>query len=89
MNIFRVFQESINNAIKYAQCDQINVLINQEKDKLLVSIKDDGKGFDPATNIENNGLRNMRERISQSEGSLNIISSSGNGTEVVFEVPFK
>lgn len=89
MNIFRVLQESINNAIKYAQCDQINVLINQEKDKLLVSIKDNGKGFDPVTNIENNGLRNMRERIAQSEGSLNIISSSGNGTEVVFEVPFK
>ena len=89
-NIYRVTQEAVNNAIKYAQANYILVTINF-KDKILsIVIDDDGKGFDaaildeaPKNNSEGGmGLFFMKERISYINGRLFINSELGKGTRV-------
>lgn len=89
-NIYRVTQEAINNAIKYAESNYILLTINYTDHILSVVIDDDGKGFDPVILKEppkNNsdggmGLFFMKERISYINGRLFINSIPGEGTRV-------
>lgn len=89
-NIYRVTQEAVNNAIKYADANYILVSINHTDNLLSVVIDDDGKGFDPTVlerppknNSEGGmGVFFMRERISYINGRLFINSSPGEGTRV-------
>ncbi|MEB8346505.1 type IV pili methyl-accepting chemotaxis transducer N-terminal domain-containing protein [Flavobacteriaceae bacterium KMM 6898] len=89
-NIYRVTQEAVNNAIKYAEANYILVTINFSDGILSVVIDDDGKGFDDSIleNKPNNsseggmGLFFMRERMSYINGRLFINSVQGKGTRV-------
>lgn len=89
-NIYRVTQEAVNNAIKYAKASYILVTINFNDDILSIVIDDDGKGFDPSilskvpkNNSEGGmGLFFMKERISYINGRLFINSEIGKGTRV-------
>ena len=89
-NIYRVTQEAVNNAIKYAQANYILVTINFNDDILSIVIDDDGNGFDatilnevPKNNSEGGmGLFFMKERISYINGRLFIHSEVGKGTRV-------
>ena len=89
-NIYRVTQEAVNNAIKYANANYILVTINFTDNLLSVVIDDDGKGFDPSilehppkNNSEGGmGVFFMRERISYINGRLFISSTPGEGTRV-------
>ncbi|SFC44242.1 PAS domain S-box-containing protein [Flagellimonas taeanensis] len=89
-NIYRVTQEAVNNAIKYADANYILVSINLTDNLLSVVINDDGKGFDPSmlTEPPNNnsnggmGVFFMKERISYINGRLFISSTPGEGTRV-------
>lgn len=89
-NIYRVTQEAVNNAIKYAQANYILVTINFKEAILSIVIDDDGKGFDtnilndvPKNNSEGGmGLFFMKERISYINGRLFIHSEQGKGTRV-------
>ncbi|MGP1991798.1 ATP-binding protein [Zobellia laminariae] len=89
-NVYRVVQEAVNNAIKYAEASYILVTINYRNDILSVVIDDDGKGFDesilgqvPKNNSEGGmGLFFMKERIDYINGRLFINSILGEGTRV-------
>jgi len=89
-NIYRVTQEAVNNAIKYAHANYILVTINFKDDILSIVVDDDGKGFDasilgkvPKNNSEGGmGLFFMKERISYINGRLFINSELGKGTRV-------
>ncbi len=89
-NIYRVTQEAINNAIKYAQSNYILLTINYTDNILSVTIDDDGIGFDPIIlekPPKNNsdggmGLFFMKERISYINGRLFINSVPGEGSRV-------
>ena len=89
-NIYRVTQEAVNNAIKYAHANYILVTINYKDNILSIVIDDDGEGFDtaildevPKNNSEGGmGLFFMRERISYINGRLFINSELGKGTRV-------
>ncbi|WP_289037659.1 ATP-binding protein [uncultured Zobellia sp.] len=89
-NVYRVVQEAVNNAIKYAEANYILVTINYKDDILSVVIDDDGKGFDdsilgqiPKNNSEGGmGLFFMKERIDYINGRLFINSIPGEGTRV-------
>lgn len=89
-NIYRVTQEAINNAIKYADANYILLSINYEQNILSILIDDDGKGFDdtilhqtPKNNSEGGmGLFYMKERINYINGRLFINSTPGKGTRV-------
>lgn len=89
-NIYRVTQEAVNNAIKYADANYILVTINLTDNLLSVVIDDDGKGFDPSILAEppsnssdgGMGVFFMKERISYINGRLFISSTPGEGTRV-------
>ncbi|MFK8061045.1 MAG: tetratricopeptide repeat protein [Polaribacter sp.] len=82
MNIFRVVQEAINNAIKYAEASKISVSILQENDELIALISDNGIGFNITSVTLGNGLSNMEKRMSEITGKVEIKSKTGKGTEI-------
>ncbi|MBC8883288.1 ATP-binding protein [Flavobacterium piscinae] len=82
MNIYRIIQEAVNNAIKYANATQIKILLHQEENKMIFSISDNGIGFSE-TEIElGNGLNNMKKRALELKANLKINTEKGNGTIV-------
>lgn len=89
INIFRVVQEGINNAIKYAEAEKITINLYKNRDDFKVSIIDNGKGFDLKTVDLGNGLSNMEQRISEIEGKLTIDSNIGKGSEIKISVSLK
>lgn len=85
-NLFRVFQEVINNALKHSHAAEITVEIKQTAKTLLMSIRDNGRGFDfDAQKNKSFGLANIQNRISAINGTLDIQTALGQGTTYVIE----
>lgn len=82
INIYRIIQEGINNAIKHAQATQISVKINELKNTVKITIEDNGKGFDVDTNSQGNGLTNIRKRLEDISGTMTVVSSPEKGTQL-------
>ena len=79
--IYRVIQEFINNSIKHSGAENINIIFNQTKTKLKITISDDGKGFkiSPNTGRDGRGLNTMRSRIETFGGKFVLLSKPGAG----------
>lgn len=86
MNIYRIIQEAINNAVKYAEASTINVNLSKIDDKMLISIKDDGKGFDEGKVKLGNGLNNMKKRAIDIGAEYTIDSNVNKGTEILVRI---
>ena len=90
INLYRIVQESLNNAFKYAQATKIDVRLTRTADgELQLSIEDNGVGMDveavdQATHF---GLLGMRERVQALNGTFNIIASPNRGTRIHITVP--
>lgn len=87
MNIYRIIQEAVNNALKYANPKTINVEIARVDNKLLVQIVDDGLGFDMKTTDLGNGINNMRKRATEINAEFDMISNLKKGTAVSIKRP--
>lgn len=87
VNIYRIIQESVNNALKYADAEEIHLEMFQEKGDIITVIKDNGKGFEAGTEALGNGLRNMKKRAIDIGAKLDISSNVGKGTCVTVAVP--
>lgn len=86
-NIFLVFKEAVNNAAKYAACNNIFINMEKKNGRFEMSIADDGKGFDTASANHGNGLTNMRKRAEELKGNIDIESRQGRGTTIRFSFP--
>lgn len=87
--LFRLIQESVQNALKHAEANKILVELALTSNEVTVRVKDDGKGFDPDVKKEDSfGLRGMKERVELLEGHIKIESTKGNGTDIEIVVPF-
>jgi two-component system sensor histidine kinase NreB len=86
--LFRVGQESVNNAVKHAKATSVDVLLSKDIDSVVLKVRDNGIGFSLSSR-ENNGLglSQMRERVVQLNGSLDILSTPGHGTTVTARIP--
>lgn len=85
MVLFRIVQESINNAIKHAHAQNIEIALLYEPMLFRMAVTDDGKGFEQSLLQSADigiGLRNMTDRAALIGGSLQITSSPGNGTSI-------
>lgn len=89
LTIFRIVQEQLNNIIKYAEARKVWVSIVRKDDKLKISIKDDGIGFDTTKINTSLGLKNIQSRAALHNGIMKVISAPGKGTElkVTFKMP--
>jgi two-component system, NarL family, sensor histidine kinase DegS len=86
--LFRLVQESVQNALKHAEANHIQVKIEIGKNHVILVIKDDGKGFDVNVKKENSfGLIGMKERVDLLEGEMTIDSKIGAGTVIMIRVP--
>jgi len=88
--LFRVSQEAINNTVKHAEATSVHISLSRENNTLVLKVQDDGVGFSPAARGNTGfGLSQMRERVVQLNGSLDIHSSLGHGTTVVARIPLR
>lgn len=85
LNLFRVCQEAINNAAKYAKASQIILAISCSDD-LVIHLKDDGIGFNTELNAQGYGIRNMRERVAELDGFFSL-ESKESGTSILIKMP--
>jgi signal transduction histidine kinase len=81
-NMYLIVKEAINNLIKYSEATQASVHFSQEKKSILISVSDNGKGFDPTATTSRNGLKNMQIRAKEIRGNINIESEMGKGSEI-------
>jgi len=87
INLYRIFQESLQNIHKYAKAQNVWAKITQNENDIHVEIKDDGVGFNVQKTKEGIGLKNMQSRIKMINGEINISSSKGKGTKINLIIP--
>lgn len=93
INLYRLGQEAINNTCSHAAASRLSVKLRYAKGRLLLSVADDGKGFDVKKRLKaalaekRMGLRSMEERVGLLHGTLTIDSKPGRGCKVQVEVP--
>ena len=86
---YRIAQEALTNVVRHAEADHVNVRLGTTSDGLVLSVHDDGRGFEVnhLPEFEGLGLAGMRERATLAGGKLEIHSQTGQGTLVRFMVP--
>jgi PAS domain S-box-containing protein len=93
-NIYRIFQESLNNIVKHSQATKVSVTIRKQDHCASFSIADNGVGFDVEQALSSGisergmGLASIKERINMIGGVLKVLSQKGAGTSINFSVPF-
>jgi ligand-binding sensor domain-containing protein/signal transduction histidine kinase len=98
-NVFLAFEESLNNALKHSGASRVQVQIQSSPDQLQITVRDNGRGFalpagpdgipahnEPFAGSRGNGLRNLRDRLSEIGGNCEISSVLNQGTLVKFTV---
>ena len=85
--LYRLVQESLTNAVKHASAGKVTVVLAVAGDDVVVTVTDDGVGFDPQASTEGFGLVGMHERVALVGGELTVESTSGQGTTVRARVP--
>ena len=82
-NLFLIFKEAFNNAVKYACAKNISIQFELKQKKMLtIQIVDNGCGFESDGNKRGNGLGNMQKRAAEMRGKLKIITAPGKGTTI-------
>ncbi|MEH6971652.1 PAS domain-containing sensor histidine kinase [Bacillus sp. JJ675] len=89
INLYRVIQEALHNALKYSQATLIEVILYKEGGELVLMIQDNGIGFERELTEEGLGFKHMKERVDQMEGSLRIHSALQRGTSIKVKVQYK
>lgn len=89
--LYRVTQEAVTNAIRHSHASHLTVTLRRSDDEVLVTIADDGKGFDVAAILRSEhppyGLLGMQERVRPLGGSVTFTSDAGKGAVVHVRVP--
>lgn len=86
MNIYRVIQEAVNNAVKYSEAENISVNVSEENNYYRIQIIDDGNGFNISEVGDGNGLNNMKKRSRDINATLEIDSELNKGTSIVLSL---
>lgn len=86
VNLYYLAYEMINNALKYAKADRINVELLFNEESIMLNVSDNGIGFDQDIEISGNGLKNIKNRVEYIKGKLIIDSVPNQGTDIIVEV---
>jgi signal transduction histidine kinase len=89
-NIFLAFKEALHNVVKHSSATEVSVFLATDAEGFTLTIRDNGKGFDPSSITpqpgHGNGLKNMRQRLEKIGSRCEIQSEPGKGTEISFPV---
>lgn len=85
--LIRVIQECLNNAIKHAFPDEIEIIFFKNGELKQISIRDNGKGFDTSVQTTGSGMHNLKKRMETIGGEFAINSLTGKGTQIILTLP--
>ena len=86
--LFLICKELINNIRKHAAASKVILTIGKDKKRLYVSVSDDGKGFDPNQKTHRNGISNLKTRVENWNGEIQITSGPEKGCFIELWIPF-
>jgi signal transduction histidine kinase len=86
-HFYLIFKETVNNIVKYSKAIEVSIEIIEKDNYLIMTIEDDGIGFDEEKIKAGNGLANMRKRASQMDGTIEISSVPDEGTKTCLKIP--
>ena len=81
------FKEAVNNAARHSQCSHVSIDLRRDGSHLLLSVADDGVGFDTSSESQGQGLASLRRRAERLKGTIAVQSGPGTGTTVTLRVP--
>lgn len=89
--IFRVYQESLTNIMRYAKARKVITTLNTKNNIIFLTVQDNGKGFEPAVvPIKKSfGILGMKERVLSLNGKFELVSLPGKGTKISISLPYK
>jgi len=87
LTVYRIVQESLNNACKYARASQVDIAIQALPGTLHITIRDDGVGFRREDNTTGFGLRGIRERAQAEGGEVQLVTAPGEGCTLRVRLP--
>ncbi len=87
LNIYRIIQELVNNAVKHSQCKNIEISIRQDQDWINILVQDDGVGMDISKSVEGIGLYNIQTRVESLQGDIDITSQTSAGVTIHITLP--
>ncbi len=87
--LFRIIQEFLSNSVKYSEAENLYITLEYQPDNLIITAKDDGKGFDVSTVKKGAGLLNMQSRANLINAELQLNSEEGKGVELVINYPYE
>lgn len=88
-NLIMIFKEALNNALKYSMADQVHIEACAVAGNLILTLSDDGKGFETSQVSRGQGLINMKTRAARLGGTIQIDTASGKGTtiQLILKIP--
>lgn len=91
IEILFIARETLTNVRKHAHANRVDVAVTDQADSLILTITDNGNGFDPdqRTGENGNGLRNMHERSQTLGGKIEVTNQEESGTQVALTVPLE
>jgi hypothetical protein len=91
INLFRIIQESLTNALKHSHASQVSISMNkfidEGEDKINLTIEDDGVGLDENKTMSGLGLPGMKERVEMNNGTFELTSEKNKGIKIEIIVP--
>jgi PAS domain S-box-containing protein len=87
LTLFRITQEALNNIVRHANATRTTIELSNNKKRVQLTIKDNGKGFDSFSTKKGAGLNNIRNRVYLLSGQLTINTHPGKGCALVVELP--
>ena len=85
--LFLIYKELVNNTVRHSGCRTVEIELEVVDRQFVLTVRDDGRGFDAARAYDGNGLSSMRERARRIQGRLDVNSGDGLGTTVRLTVP--
>ncbi|MFL5746805.1 MAG: PAS domain S-box protein [Niastella sp.] len=87
--LFRIYQEALTNVARHAGATRVDAVLSQEENRIVLEIRDDGKGFNPneMAHKKTLGLKGMQERALMIDGDFQIESTPGKGTYILISIP--
>ncbi|HQQ98443.1 MAG TPA: two-component regulator propeller domain-containing protein [Cyclobacteriaceae bacterium] len=86
-NVYLLVKEALHNVLKHAHASVANLDVLIKANTLCITVQDNGVGFDPQAMIPGNGMGNMKKRVQDCGGTMEVSSDAGKGSRIQFEIP--
>jgi ligand-binding sensor domain-containing protein/two-component sensor histidine kinase len=86
-DVLLIFKEAVNNAARHSGCSRAEIDLRVAGSRLVLTLADNGVGFDTSLQSDGQGLTSMQRRAGRLRGQLDITSANGSGTKVTLDIP--